>query len=159
MTQPVDQTSIVLLAFVVRPRCCRLLPTNFGCVVGRTKYELRRTVVSRADVRNVWLILYQYLGTAEIAKLEDTTSGVEQQILGLDVSVADTLRVDVGERAEQLIDVKLDLENGHGGLHLVEVARCAVDGFRDEFENEVKVDLIFLGCLSQQTGCAEACDS
>ncbi len=34
--------------------------------------------------------------------------------------MADPLGVDVRKRAEELVDVYLDLENGHGGLHLVE---------------------------------------
>jgi hypothetical protein len=55
--------------------------------------------------------------------------------LRLDVSVADALAVDVGERAEQLVDVELHLEDGHGGLEFVEVTAGAVDGLRDELEN------------------------
>lgn len=34
--------------------------------------------------------------------------------------MTDALRVDVREGAKELVDVYLDLENGHGGLHLVE---------------------------------------
>lgn len=41
--------------------------------------------------------------------------------------------MNVGERTEQLVNVELDLENGHDRLHLVEVARSAVDRLRDEF--------------------------
>jgi len=66
--------------------------------------------------------------------------------LRLDVSVADALAVDVGERAEELIYVELHLENRHGGLDFVEVAAGAVDGFRDELEDQVQVDLILLRC-------------
>ena len=62
----------------------------------------------------------------------------------LDVSVADALRVNVGERAEQLVDVKLDLENWHGGLHLIEKARCPVDGLGDVLLDEIEVDFVFL---------------
>lgn len=58
--------------------------------------------------------------------------------------MADALGVDVCEGSEQLIDEKLDLEDRHDGLHLVEVAGGAVNSLRDEFENEVEVDLIFL---------------
>jgi hypothetical protein len=55
--------------------------------------------------------------------------------------------VNVGERAEQLVNVQLDLENGHGCLHLIKVARCAVDGFGNEFEHEIEVNLVFLSSL------------
>lgn len=62
----------------------------------------------------------------------------------LDVPVADALGVDVGEGAEELVNVELDLENGHDGLHLVEVARGTVDGLGNEFEYEIQVDLVLL---------------
>jgi hypothetical protein len=58
--------------------------------------------------------------------------------------VADALRVDVGERAEELVDVELDFEDRHDRLHLVEVARSPVDGFGDEFEDQVEVDFVLL---------------
>lgn len=58
--------------------------------------------------------------------------------------MADALGVDVGERAEKLIDVKLDLEDWHGGFELVEVSRGPVNGLGDEFEDQVEIDLIFL---------------
>lgn len=115
---------------------------NFRCVVGSAKYEFRRTVVSRADVRNIRLVLYQNLGATEIAKLEDAAGGVEEEVLRLDISVADALRVYVCERAEQLVDVELDLEDRHGGFHLVEVAGCAVNSLGDKLENEVEIDFI-----------------
>ena len=58
--------------------------------------------------------------------------------------MTDPLRVDVGERTEQLVNVELDLKNGHDRLHLVEVARSAVNGLRNEFEHEIEVDLVLL---------------
>lgn len=58
--------------------------------------------------------------------------------------MTDALRVDVGERAEQLVNVQLDFENGHDGLHLVEVTGGAVDCLGDELEDEIQVHLIFL---------------
>lgn len=58
--------------------------------------------------------------------------------------MADALGVDVGKRAEQLVDVELDLKDGHGGLEFVEVPRGTVDGFWDELEDQVEVDFIFL---------------
>ena len=58
--------------------------------------------------------------------------------------MADALRVNVRERAEQLVDVEFHLEDRHDGLHLVEVARGAVDGLGNEFEYEVEVDFVLL---------------
>lgn len=120
------------------------LRTNLCRVVGCAEDELRGSVVARTDVRDVGLIFDEYLGTSEIAELEDTTVGVEKQVLRLDISVADALAVDVGERAEQLVNVQLDLENRHGRLHLIKVAGRAVDGFGNKFEYEIEVDLVLL---------------
>lgn len=52
--------------------------------------------------------------------------------------------MNVGERPEQLVDVELDFEDRHRGLHLVEVSRSAVDRLRDVFKDEVQVDVVFL---------------
>jgi hypothetical protein len=44
--------------------------------------------------------------------------GVAENILRLDVSVTDALGMDVGDRSEQLVAVKLDNQVGHHLLHL-----------------------------------------
>ena len=69
--------------------------TNLGGVVGGTKDELRSAVVARADVRHVGLVLDKDLGTPEIAELQDTGIWIQQEVLWLDVTVADPLGVDV----------------------------------------------------------------
>jgi len=143
ITQPVDQTSISTCQRR-NQRFRERFFTNLGGVVGRAEDELWCSVVSRADVRHIWLVLYEDLGAAEIAKLQNTGRRVQQEILGLDIPVADTLRVDVGEGAEELVDIELDFEYGHDGFHLVEVARRAVDGLGNEFEHEIEVDFILL---------------
>ena len=93
-------------------------------------------------------MLYQDLRTAEVAELEDARGRIEQQILWLDVAVADALRVDIGKGAEELIDVELHFEYGHCSLHLVEIARCPVHGFGNVFEYEIQVDLVLLSAKS-----------
>lgn len=118
--------------------------TDLGCVVGRTEDQLRRPVVTRADVGDVGLVFNQNLGRSEIAQLQDTSVRVQQEVLGLDVAMTNSLGVDVGQRPEQLVDVELDLEHGHSGLEFVEVARGTVHGFRDILENQVEVHFIFL---------------
>lgn len=52
--------------------------------------------------------------------------------------------MDVGKGTEELIDVELDFENRHGGLHLVEISRGAVNCFRDIFLNQVEVYFVLL---------------
>ena len=58
--------------------------------------------------------------------------------------MADPLRVDVGERAEKLVDVELDLKDRHDRLHLVEIARSTIDGLGNKLEHEVQVNLVLL---------------
>lgn len=118
--------------------------TNFRCVVGCAENQLGRTVVPRTDVRDVGLVLNKDLGGPEIAEFQNTGVLIKEEILRLDVSVTDALGVNVGQGAEELVDVKLNLQHRHGCLHLVEVSRRPVDGLRDVFEDKVEVHFIFL---------------
>jgi len=60
--------------------------------------------------------------------------------------------MDIGEGAEQLVDVKLHLKNGHHRLHLVEVPRCTVYSLGNIFKYEIEIDLIFLWLKQLATG-------
>lgn len=96
--------------------------TNLGGVIGCTKDELRGAIVARADVRHIGLVRDQDFGTPEITKLKNPSIWIEQEILRLDIAMADSLGVDVRKGTEQLVDVYLDLEDRHCRLHLVEEA-------------------------------------
>lgn len=144
MTQPVDQTSTPLLVLGAQGRMEVGMHTNLGCVVGGAKDELGGSVVAGADVGDVGLVLHQDLGAAKVAKLEDTGVGIEKQVLRLDVAVADALRVDVGQSAEELVNVQLDLEDWHCRLHLVEETGRSVDRLRHKLLNQVQVHFVLL---------------
>lgn len=118
--------------------------TNLCCVVCGAKDEFGSAVVSRANVRNIGLIFDQNLGATEIAKLEDTAVRIKQQILGLDISMANALRVDVCKSSEKLVDVELDFKNRHRCLHLVEKAGCTVHSFGNKLLYEVEINFISL---------------
>jgi hypothetical protein len=104
ITQPADQTSTDGRKESARGKVRRAerRRTDVGGVVGRTEDKLRSAVVPRADVRDVGLSGDEDLRRSEVAKLENTGGRVEEEVLGLDVAVADTDGVDVGERAEEL---------------------------------------------------------
>lgn len=70
---------------------------DVGGVVGCSEDELRSSVVSRADVADVGLSCNQDLGGTKVAELENASRRVEKQVLGLDVTVTDADRVDVGQ--------------------------------------------------------------
>lgn len=118
--------------------------TNLCCVVGGTKDQLRGPVVTGANVRDVGLVLNQDLSGPEIAEFQDARFRVKQKILRFNVTVTDALRMNVCKRTEELINVKFDFQHWHGGLHLVEVAGCPVNGLWDKFKDEVQVHFIFL---------------
>lgn len=119
-------------------------PTDLGRVIGRAKDQFRRSVVPGADVRNVRFVLDQDLGAAKIAEFEHSSGRIEQEILGLDIPVADSHGVYVGEGAKELVDVDFDFQDWHRRLHLVEEPRGAINGLRHEFENEVEIDFFLL---------------
>lgn len=58
--------------------------------------------------------------------------------------MTNALRMDVGQRSEELINIELDFEHWHHSLELVEVAGSAVYGFGDIFEDQVQVDFVSL---------------
>ena len=124
--------------------------TNLRGIVRSSEDELGRPVVSRADVRDVRLVLHQNLCTSEVAELEDASARVEEQILRLDVAMADTLGMDVCQSSEKLLDVQLDLENWHRRLHLVEEPRGAVNSLWHKLLYQVEVYLIFLLVCQRQ---------
>lgn len=149
ITQPVDHTSDSRLGKRKRLATQVVELTNLCCVVGRAEDELRRSVVSRADVRDIGLILHQNLGATEIAQLEYAGGRVEKQVLRLDVAVAYALRMNVGQRSEKLVDVQLDLEDRHGRLHLVEESRGSVDSLGNKLLYQIQVHLVFLQSSQQ----------
>lgn len=118
--------------------------TNLGSIVGGTKDEFWRAVVSGANVRNIGLVFNENFGTAEVAELENAAVWVEQQVLGLNVTMTDALRVDIGKSTEQLINIELDFEDRHGSLHLVEKSRSSVNCLGDKFLHQIEVYFIFL---------------
>lgn len=58
--------------------------------------------------------------------------------------MADTLRMNVCQRAKQLIYVKLDLQHRHRSLQLVEIPRCSINRFWYVFQNEVQINFVLL---------------
>ena len=52
--------------------------------------------------------------------------------------------MNIRKGAKELVNVYLDLEDGHGGLHLVEETRGSVHRLRYKFKNEVEIDFFFL---------------
>jgi len=119
--------------------------TNLGRVVGGAKDQLGRSVVPRTNVRHVWLVLDEDLCASKVAQLQDARVGVEEEVLGLDITMADALRVDVRQGPEELVNVELHLEDGHRGLELVKEPRGPVDRLGNELLDQVQVHLIFLG--------------
>mmetsp|Transcript_15888 Transcript_15888/g.18402 ORF Transcript_15888/g.18402 Transcript_15888/m.18402 type:complete len:329 (-) Transcript_15888:80-1066(-) len=113
-------------------------------VVGAAEDQLGRAVVARADVRHVGLALDQLLGRAEVAQLQDVRGRVHQQVLRLDVAVADAQRVDVRQRPEHLVRVELHEQDRHALLHLHVVPHDPVDGLGDVVHDHVEVDFVRL---------------
>lgn len=125
---------------------------NVGRVVCGAKDELWSTVVPRADVADVWFAGDQNLGATKVAKFENTSLRVQEQILRLDVTMADADRVNVRERAEKLIHVKLDLEDWHWLFELDIMSAGAIYGLGDKLEDEIEVYFVFLFTIRIKEG-------
>lgn len=70
--------------------------------------------------------------------------GVHKHVLGLNVSVADALGVDVCDRAQQLVRVQFYQQIGHLLLHFEVLLHNFVNGVGDEVHDDVEVDLLSL---------------
>jgi len=108
-------------------------------VVRAPENKLRRAVVPAANIRHVGLSLNEGLGAAEVAQLELVVAGIEEEVLGLDVAVADAHGVDVAQGAAQLVHVEAHEEDGEGDLGLLVLSGDGVDCLGDEFEHQVEV--------------------
>ena len=58
--------------------------------------------------------------------------------------MTDTLRMDIGQSSEQLVNVQLDFENRHRRFHLVEESRGTIHRLRYKLLHKVQINLIFL---------------
>jgi len=116
-------------------------------LVGGAEDQLGRALVAAADVAHVGLARDQPLGRAEVADLEHVRGGVDQQVLRLDVAVADALRVDLGHRAEHLPALELHQHQRQVLLVLGLGARDARDRVGYELRDRVQLQLVLLLAL------------
>ena len=116
-------------------------------VIGGTEDQLRSPVVPRTDVTHVGFARHQRLGTAEIAQLQLLRGGVHQKVLRLDVAVTYPQGVYVRQRAAQLVQVQLDVQQRQ--LHPVFLVPSTdrIDRLGYEFQHEVQVQFIRLFAL------------
>lgn len=75
--------------------------------------------------------------------------------MGLDVTVADALRVDVGQRPEKLIDVQLHLQDRHRCLEFVEVTGGTIHCLWNILEHQIEVHFVFLSIEHGSVGTNE----
>lgn len=118
--------------------------TNVRGVVGRAEDKLWCPVVPRADITDVWFPSNEDLRRAKVAKLQNARCWIQEKVLWLDVPVADTDAVDVGQTAEQLIHIKLDKKHRHRLLELRVVSRGAVYRLWHVLKHEIEEDFILL---------------
>lgn len=71
-------------------------------------------------------------------------AGIYENILGLDVSMADALGMDVGDRAQQLVRVDLHKQVRDHLLHLQILFHHTVRRVGDVVHHHIQVYLVFL---------------
>lgn len=83
---------------------------NADSVLGGTKDQFWCSVVAGTDVGDVGFARHENLSTAEVADLEDARLRIDQQVLWLNIAVANVPVVDVGQSANQLEAVQFYVE-------------------------------------------------
>mmetsp|Transcript_9995 Transcript_9995/g.24906 ORF Transcript_9995/g.24906 Transcript_9995/m.24906 type:complete len:507 (+) Transcript_9995:338-1858(+) len=115
----------------------------------RPENQLWSPVVPRANVSNVLLPLHKLLRRPKVAQLAFPVHGIHQDVLRLDVPVADVPRVDISQRPQQLKRVELHHRDRHVYLvcRLVHVAlRGLEQAVWHVLEDHVKVHVLVRGC-------------
>ena len=75
-------------------------------------------------------------------------TGVAQNVLWLDVSMADALCMDVGNRPHELIRVEFDYQIWNHLLHLEVLLHYSIGGIRNVVHHHIEVNLIGLFSIS-----------
>lgn len=83
------------------------------CVVTATKNQFWRPVVAGNDVGCVQALRRHDFRTAKVADLDDSLL-IAQDVLGLQISVADALLVDEGHTGQNLAHEVLDITDRYG---------------------------------------------
>mmetsp|Transcript_48194 Transcript_48194/g.124977 ORF Transcript_48194/g.124977 Transcript_48194/m.124977 type:complete len:276 (+) Transcript_48194:194-1021(+) len=110
-------------------------------VVRSSEDQLWCSVVPRADVRDVGLPLHKPLGRAEVAQLQRVRVAVHEEVLRLDVAVADPHSVDVRTGAAHLVGVQLHEDVRHRLLHLVVMLHDTVNRVAAVLHHHVQISL------------------
>lgn len=76
------------------------------------------------------------------------SGGFNENVLGFDVSVANTQSVDVGDGSHHLIGVEFDQKRRHHLFHLQVLLHDPVDRIRYEVHDYIQVDLVGLVTIS-----------
>lgn len=84
------------------------------------------------------------LGASEVDELEAEGARVDEQVVGLQVAMADALRVHVLERLEGLEEVDPHVVDWEARALLLELERDGADGVGEEIHHQVQVRLVAL---------------
>ena len=77
----------------------------------------------------------EVFGTAKVTQFENPTVRIKQEVLWLDVTVADAIGVNVGQGPEELVHVQLDEGDGDGLLLLTVLPCHLVNGLWDVLQH------------------------
>jgi hypothetical protein len=78
-------------------------------------------------------------------------SHIAKDVLGLDISMADSLSVDVGNRTHELIGVEFDNEVWHFLLHFEVLLHYTVGGIGNVVHHHIQVDFFWFIAIGVET--------
>ena len=117
---------------------------NSGSVIRVSKNQLWCSVIPRANIRYIWLTLHELLSTSEITELKDVRLGIAKDVLGLDISMANTFGVNVGNGPHELIGIELNNERWDHLLHFEVLLHYSVGRVRDVVHDHIQVNFVWL---------------
>ena len=81
---------------------------------------------------------------AKITKLQNARGGIQEEILGLDVTMADAQVVSVHKGSEDLVHIQLDQDERHGLAIFGKVPGGPIDRLRNILQHQIEVHFILL---------------
>ena len=122
--------------------------TNKSGIISCAKDKFRSTVISRANIADIWFPLYENLCATKVAQLENPSGWIQKEILRFDISMTYSHRMNVREGPQALVHVEFDFEHWHLLFHFRVGSRATVEVFGDVFQNQVQVNFTLLQKMS-----------
>ena len=124
---------------------------NGGSVIWITEDELWCSIVSWTNVRNIRFPRNKLFCRAKVTKLENMAAHITKDVLGLDITMADALCMNISNASHQLVWIKFNNQVGHLLLHFMELFHHSIRRVWDVVHHNIQVNFVWLISICVET--------